>query len=406
MLEGMAHTTPPTDEGTVLADRYRLDKIVGRGGMSTVYRARDLSLERDVAIKVFTDGAADDATTSRRQDEMLLLARLDHPGLVTLFDCITGPRESTVLVMQYIDGDDLRKVLVNGPLPATTVADLGAGLADALSYLAAEGVVHRDVKPANVLLPTRSGDSRPRAKLADFGIARLVDATSVTAAGTVIGTMSYLSPEQALGRPVGPATDVYSLGLVLIESLSGERCFPGTGAESIAARVSGDPEIPASLGTRWVDLLQRMTAREPEQRITAEEAAQSLRSLAAADPAPDPTLLFPVADEQETERFGVVGAGEATTQVQPIAPALSQHPRPEAAPRSGEPRNRRPGRPARTVVLVAAIVAVIIAGGVGAVAWSNQQAQQHATEIPSVPYPAVDGDLGVHLQELQESVAP
>lgn len=396
MLENMApgSSTPDIGVGTLLVERYRLDAVVGRGGMATVFRAHDTALERDVAIKVFADGDTDPAAPRRRQDEMRLLARLDHPALVTLFDCVTDDDGRTVLVMQFVDGDDLGAALASGPLPPPTVAALGADLAEALAYLAAEGIVHRDVKPGNILVPANPGNRRAHALLTDLGIARLVDSASVTVAGTIVGTVSYLSPEQALGASLGPESDVYSLGLVLIESLTGIRCFTGPTAESVAARLSRDPEVPDALGPDWVDLLRRMTAREPGERIAARDAAVALRGLAgrAGSAATAPTRVL-------AGQFPTAPAEQPTARVTAVLDA-PQTPAPRPA--------QRPSGRSRVVLLALAAIAVLIASALGALAWNAQQGETPtgtSTGSPIVEYPAVPGDLGAHLRQLQDSVA-
>ncbi|MCC3267033.1 serine/threonine protein kinase [Arthrobacter gengyunqii] len=270
----------------LLGQRYRTVELLGTGGAASVYRAVDENLGREVAVKRFHPSVSDDDEYRRQQTETLLLATLNHPGLVTLLDAGTYAEEdgraSTYLVMELVDGPDLRKTLKSGPLTPAGTASLGADLADALNYVHSNGVIHRDVKPANILLyPQAENDTRLYPKLTDFGIARMTEATVATAHGATIGTANYLSPEQALGGAVEPRTDIYSLGLVLLECLTGEKAFPGPIVESAVARLVRDPEIPAELGTEWVDLLRAMTARTVEARPEAHDAAGALRALAA-----------------------------------------------------------------------------------------------------------------------------
>lgn len=282
----------------LLGNRYRTTELIGTGGAASVYRAVDQNLGRDVAVKLFRPNVSDDDENRRQQTETLLLATLNHPGLVTLLDAgLTQDddgRSSTFLVMELVDGPDLRRTLKSGPLGPAGTASLGADLADALNYVHSNGVIHRDVKPANILLyPLAENDTRLYPKLTDFGIARMTEATIATAHGATIGTANYLSPEQALGGAVDPRTDIYSLGLVLLECLTGEKAFPGPIVESAVARLVRDPEVPADLGAEWVDLLRAMTARTVEARPDAHQVAAALRSLgteaevparAAADP--------------------------------------------------------------------------------------------------------------------------
>jgi hypothetical protein len=247
--------------------------------MASVYRARDTQLDRIVAVKVFPAGEASD--DARREAEAQTLARLNHPNLVTLFDAhlaAPGAAEPSYIVMELVDGPSLRDELDRGRLPAEEVGVLAAELAEALVAVHAAGVVHRDLKPANILLALTGLPSQPyRGKLADFGIAHLVGSERITTDGVVIGTAAYLSPEQARGAEPGPPSDVYALGLILIEALSGERAFAGTPAEAIGARLVLDASIPAGLPSSWEQLLKDMTARDPEARPNAVAVAMSAR---------------------------------------------------------------------------------------------------------------------------------
>jgi serine/threonine protein kinase len=161
-------------------------------------------------------------------------------------------------------------------MPSERVAEIGAWLADALAYVHGEALIHRDVKPANVLL---GQDGRVR--LTDFGIARLVDAAKVTATGLTVGTASYLSPEQVTAEPVGTAADVYSLGLVLLECLTGKREYPGSAVEVALARLSRPPHVPSDLPAGWPGLLTAMTDRDPARRPTCAQVAADLHAIAS-----------------------------------------------------------------------------------------------------------------------------
>jgi len=403
--------------GRTLVHRFRLDRLIGTGGMATVYEAADLALGRTVAVKLFRTDTADESGPQRQSGEIAVLASLNHFALVTLFDAGAeqiGDHTASFIVMEYIDGSDLRSRISDGPLAAAEVARLGADLAEALHYVHARGIIHRDIKPANVLLAPSDFPGRvAHAKLADFGIARLFDATHLTRTGAVLGTAGYLSPEQALGEPIGPPSDVYSLGLVLLESLTGTRMYPGTAIESALARLQRQPEIPAALGPEWGAVLSGMTARDPGDRLSSADAAARLRrlepvtavdagdSVAASEPdataiyTPDatadatadatrgdaPTLVFTPTATPDRQ------AGDATM----VLPATAAGSSPEAARRS--PARRR-------IVLGGVLVALIAAAAVFFLVQANDQ----PADPPS--YPAVEGDLGVHLEQLQESVQP
>ena len=291
-------TDPLNAPGTLLQGRYRLGEILGRGGMSTVYRGVDTSLGRTVAVKVLSPLEADPSTVERARSEIRVLASLNHRSLVTLHDASTaeiGGVESTFLVMEFVDGPSLLQRLREGPLDSDDAWLLLRELAEALHVIHDRGIVHRDMKPGNILLarpalPDRAFD----AKLADFGIATLTSrASALTEVGTVVGTAAYLSPEQAMGQRATPASDVYALGLVLLEALTGAHPFPGTLAETLAARLRVAPEVPGALGYRWKSFLTSMTAITPGDRPTAAELLQRLDG---------------VEEEEATAALPVIGA--------------------------------------------------------------------------------------------------
>lgn len=275
--------------GARLGGRYRLLDEIGRGSMGTVHRARDEFLGRDVAVKLIEPPVVDAEALRRDEDEVKVLARLNHHGLVTLFDAGSdlsdAQRPRIYLVMELIDGPDLRDRLGQGSLSSADVAQIGYDLAMALGYVHDHGVVHRDVKPANIMMFDYGHHAaRVRAKLTDFGIAMLMGAP-LGGDGSFIGTAAYVSPEQAKGEPLGPASDIYSLGLVLLECLTGMRSFPGDPLPSALARLLRGPDLPADLDPQWLRLLAAMTATHPAARPTAREAAMALAEITIAEKA-------------------------------------------------------------------------------------------------------------------------
>ena len=397
--------------GYLVGDRYRIESTVGVGGMATVYRARDESLGRTVALKVFRSELADADDVRRQRDEVQLLASLNAPGLVTLFDAVAeggvGDHGRAFLVLEYVDGVDLRTTLLDGLPDESLVARIGSDVAGALSYIHSRGVVHRDVKPGNILLPRdHSTPGAPLAKLADFGIARLLDDARMTATGTVIGTATYLSPEQAQGATVGTSSDIYSLGLVLLESLTGQRAYPGTAIESVLARLARDPEIPPTVGDSWRGLLAAMTARQPEDRPGAASVAASLLEPSFLE-SPDHDIELPRTVKMEapprTEHLDATKLLPAPEEPAPTAVL--------GGPVESSVPARRRGRfaligAAVAVLLILIVLAVSLPrqGVTGPAASTTSTSPKPSTS--SVAYPNVPGTLGEHLRQLQRSVAP
>jgi serine/threonine protein kinase len=352
-----------------VAGRYLLGASLGAGGMAEVFRAHDELLGRDVALKLF--GSHVDAHgPDRVRAEMRTLASLNHPGLVTVHDAGTdspqGGPERAYLVMQLVDGPNLAQALAEGPQPAGQVAALGATVAEALAYVHLREVVHRDVKPANILL-----DQAGRPYLADFGIAQTLGQQALTATGITLGTAPYLSPEQVAGRPIGPASDVYSLGLVLLEALTGRREYPGSGVETALARLSRPPLVPAQLPAPWVPLLTAMTRTDPADRPSAAAVAAALRG---AGNEPPPTLPLGTATR-------LLSTGLTPPRVLPGA-------------------ERRPSRRSLQLLAAAAVLLVVTVALAVSSSGSGSRTPTVSPPAPGTPGPArLDPDL-TRLQQL------
>ena len=272
--------------GTVLGGRYRLVERIGSGSMGAVHRAVDEFLDREVAVKLIASTAQTEEQRRRDEAEAKVLARLSHHSLITLFDAGTqvSPSGTSIvwLAMELVQGPDLSRRLAQGSLPGRQVAYLGYDLAIGLDYMHRSCIVHRDIKPANILLfDYRDDESRLRAKLTDFGVAQLAGEPHPQK-GHFTGTAGFMSPEQARGEAAGPQSDVYSLGLVLLQCLTGERAFPGPALESALSRLFRSPEIPDSIGPEWSQLLRAMTALDPADRPSAHDASEALADLASA----------------------------------------------------------------------------------------------------------------------------
>src|SRR2546423_8011812 len=290
---------------TLIAGRYRAIERVGRGGMATVLLAEDERLGRHVAIKRLHAESPED-TARRFRREAKLGASLNHPNLISVYDIVTDD-EGVLIVMEYVDGETLRDAIDRGPLPTARAIEVLRGVAAALDHAHGEGIVHRDVKPANVLLG-RNG----QVKLADLGIATAVEDTRITKSGTVMGTASYMAPEQLEGERSGPEADIYSLAVVAWEALSGRRAYEGRTPLEIARRKA--EESPPSLADAWRDAppaavaaLQRAMGADPASRprsatALVDELEHALVPAPASAPAPAQRPAAPWVTSQSRSR--------------------------------------------------------------------------------------------------------
>jgi serine/threonine protein kinase len=324
----------PPHVGTVLGERYELVRHIARGGMGDVYEARDHLLTRPAAVKVYRSTSATDR--SRFEREVRVLARLNHPVLVQVYDA--GPHgDDEYVVMELIDGEPLR--CGSSGCPPAEVARIGQAVAGALAYVHGEGIVHRDVTPSNILL-----DRTGRVRLVDFGIMRRLEQPRVTSASIALGTPAFMAPEQVRGEAVGPAADVYALGLVLLELLTGRREFQGTVQEVAIARLARDPDTVTGVPASWRPLLLDMLRRDPAQRSSAADVARRL-DLLARDDAPT-TLALPAT--------GLIPAFDLAA----AATSIGRGPRPL--------RRRGPSPLALlATAVVAAVIGLILVSGLG-----------------------------------------
>jgi serine/threonine protein kinase len=270
--------------GSTIADRYALGEVIGRGGMGEVRDGQDLRLGRDVAIKLLNaEVAARPNARERFEAEARAAARLSHPNIVVVYD--SGEHGGVpFLVMERLPGRTLADELAEVPLSPERVRRVGAGILAALDAAHARGVVHRDIKPGNVLLCPDGG-----AKVADFGIAKAVDDVDLTTTGMLLGTPAYLAPEQVAGEPATPATDIYSVGVLLYEALTGSKPFDAASPLALANLVQNGTPAPISqlrpdAPPELVAAITKAMEKDPRRRFSsAGEMAAALAALGSAD---------------------------------------------------------------------------------------------------------------------------
>jgi serine/threonine protein kinase len=286
--------------GETIAGRYEVEELVGHGGMSSVYKARDALLERHVALKILHEQySTDEDFVERFKREARSVAQLQHPNIVTVID--RGEEDGRqYIVFEYIEGENLKEHVVRkGRLDVREALEIADEVARGLAFAHEQGLIHRDVKPQNVLL---NGDGR--AKVTDFGIARTLDVDGMTQTGTVLGTSNYIAPEQASGQPVDAHSDVYALGAVLYELLAGEVPFPGESFVAVAMKHMHEPapnllDVRRDVPLRVAAAVDRALEKDPEQRFPTMDAfaAELEACLAELDEGPDgdKTMVIPSA---------------------------------------------------------------------------------------------------------------
>jgi serine/threonine protein kinase len=293
--------------GETIAGRYEVEELVGHGGMSSVYKARDALLERHVALKILHDQySGDDDFVERFKREARSVAQLQHPNIVTVID--RGEEDGRqYIVFEYIDGENLKEHVVRkGRLEVREALEIALEVARGLAFAHEQGLIHRDVKPQNILL---NGDGR--AKVTDFGIARTVDVDGMTQTGTVLGTSNYIAPEQASGQRVDTQSDVYALGAVLYELLAGDVPFPGESFVVVAMKHMHEPapnvlDVRGDVPLRVAAAVDRALEKDPEQRFPTMDAfaAELEACLAELDRGEDgdATMVIPSAQRAPTRR--------------------------------------------------------------------------------------------------------
>ena len=364
----------PSMAGRVLAGRYRVVRPIARGGMAEVWEGHDDVLARAVAVKILHPHLADDEDFLERfRREAVAAARLAHPGIVATFDAGTDDGVAFI-VMELVQGRTLRQALEEGgPLAPELAVRVAAEVAAALDHAHGAGLVHRDVKPANILLVDHDGRTPSlQVKVADFGIARQTEQgiRQLTATGAVVGTAKYLAPEQVVGRPLDARTDVYALGVVLYEMLCGRTPFEAeTELATALQHVRSEPPAP----TRFRDgipqplegAVLRAMAKEPDERYgSAAEFRQALLALVpeGEEAAGTPQVVRGSADA-ETAAATTDPGGQATSAPAPVPKGAPQLVRDPTPPGGTPPVARPPGRSWVPLAFLAALVGVVVGGG-------------------------------------------
>ncbi|HVO55746.1 MAG TPA: protein kinase [Solirubrobacterales bacterium] len=386
-------------EAGTLSNRYETGDRLGSGGMSNVYKATDRILERTVAVKILAEHLSDDERfVARFKREALAVAKLIHPNIVQVYD--TGVDEGRhYIVMEYVEGRSGAQILQRqGPVEAETAAEIGIQACAGLDYAHRRGIIHRDVKPGNLMVvggPVGGGEMT--VKLTDFGIARAIEQTRITQVGSVVGTAAYLAPEQVRGEEATPATDVYALGVVLYQFLTGRLPYEGSSLAELAVRQQNEKplppntyndEVPASLSAAVLRALEG----DPNRRYaSADELSTGLRlglegedvSLPAEGDATPRTRVI----GEETAATRHLERTTAQTEYRP-APSPTRRPRVVAPPppapmpraaaakkRSGFSRFLRFVFALLALVLVAAAVATVV------IVTTDKAAGVHITEV-------------------------
>ena len=383
----------------ILSGRYEIGERLGSGGMSSVHMATDLTLERTVAVKILAEHLSDDERfVARFRREALAVAKLIHPNIVQVYD--TGIDEDRhYIVMEYVQGRSGAQILQRrGPLDAEATAEVGAQACAGLDYAHRRGIIHRDVKPGNLMIvggPVGGGEMT--VKLTDFGIARAVEQTRITQVGSVVGTAAYLSPEQVRGEEATPETDVYALGVVLYQFLTGRLPYEGSTLAELAVRQQNERPLPPSTYNDAVPetlgaAVLRALEGDPNRRYAS--ASELAGGLELGLQGEDVTLP----EGEETTRTRVLGGETATrpldrdtaqTEYRP-APSPTRRPTPRApvpppAPISPAPQARQKrsafSRFTRFVLALVALVLIAAAVAAAVIYATDKASGVRATEV-------------------------
>ncbi|WP_053226247.1 protein kinase domain-containing protein [Solirubrobacter soli] len=351
----------------LFADRYRLERRLGVGGMATVQLAFDTRLERNVAVKLLAEHLAEDASfVSRFRREALAAARLVHPNIVQVFDFGSDARSGRqFIVMEYVDGHSCAELLRdNGPMSPRDAVEILTQACRGLDYAHRNGVVHRDVKPGNLMVNTDGV-----VKLADFGIAKAAEQSDITKVGSVLGTAAYLSPEQARGEKAGPSSDMYALGVVSYQLMSGHLPYEAASLTDLARlQESGPPprlsdevrDVPVTLAAA----VARALAKDPARRYAdAAEMEDALRDgLAGVGGTEDLDATRALGGDDATRMLPPTSSGTGVRPRRPLTPMVEDTP----PPRRQAPSRRQPPPPKRggsgKWIALAFVVVVVIAG--------------------------------------------
>ncbi|MEV8533694.1 protein kinase [Streptomyces sp. NPDC051211] len=395
--------------GTTLGGRYTLTERIGGGGMGAVWRADDEVLARQVAVKILHPALLADGTFATRfRREAQLLAALSHPGIVDVHDygesgagpeSGEGAEEDRVayIVMELVDGRPLDEALAeSGPMPAERALGLLAKALDALHAAHQRGIVHRDLKPSNLMLRDRD-----QVTVTDFGIARALASTKITASHEVLGTALYMAPEQAEGATVTPACDLYSIGVVCYELLTGERPFTGDSVLEVALKHIREPapELPAVFPPAVRGFVATALAKQPEDRFAdAAAMAAAARAAIGAGPAPAPR---PAADDTDRAEPKPEPKPESRPEAEPKPESRPEaEPKPESRPEA-EPKvesravPERPRRRSRRALLVPVIIPVVITAGASTVLFIDRPLHRsEANALAPQPSGAPPGTAG------------